>query len=136
MNAEDRRNSMLFHEGQVIQSAGHHGSDHAAHMARAVVDGVMNALIRLDGAEETAKYAFALADRVVGRLKEPTALAFMQKQPTLVATPIDIEADLKNFAAGLQRRQPTLMRFGWLFCGFVCGFVAALVLVIVVGKHR
>ena len=46
-------------------------------MARCAVDGVMNALIRMAGREEAAKYAFALADRVVGGLREPTALPML-----------------------------------------------------------
>lgn len=68
-----RRMLVMMHEGQLLAHAGQHGCETASDLARCVIDGALNALIRTDGREEAAKYAFAAADRVVGGIKAPTA---------------------------------------------------------------
>jgi hypothetical protein len=74
MTPEERKHSMLAHEGQILASVQHLGTARAGEIARCVADGAVNALIRIEGPEAAAKFAFALADRAVGGLHlEPTA---------------------------------------------------------------
>lgn len=70
--AHIRRNTMLAHEGQLLSMCMSSGAPVAADIARCVADGAMNALIRIEGAEAASTFAFGLADRVAGGLKEPT----------------------------------------------------------------
>lgn len=69
----DRQRVTLHLEGQMLQLVSSHGKDLAAEHVRGVIDGCFNALIRIEGVDETAKFSFALADRIVGGLKQPTA---------------------------------------------------------------
>ena len=69
-----RRGIMLNHEGQILTLAGGGDLGTASDYARCVVDGAMNAIIRMDGAEKASAFAFGLADRVAGGLREPTAI--------------------------------------------------------------
>lgn len=69
MDAGARSRTILFQEGQAIQAAV--GDDGPA-ILKAVIDGWMNALIRIEGSRDAAVYAFALADRVVAGVREPT----------------------------------------------------------------
>lgn len=76
MNPEMRKQIVLSHEGQCLAMAGPNGGgeEHAREVTRCVIDGAFNALIRMEGAEQAAKFAFALSDRVVGQLRQPTEL--------------------------------------------------------------
>jgi hypothetical protein len=67
-----RQQLVLSFEGQALTNAHHHGAEGAAEMARCVIDGTMNALIRIEGPVEAAKFALALGDRVVGSVRAPT----------------------------------------------------------------
>lgn len=64
---------MMHHEGQTLQLAAASGKDAAADYARGAVDGYINALIRLNGADDASRFSFALADRVVSGVRLPTA---------------------------------------------------------------
>lgn len=88
-NAKDRRNIMLQNEGGLIGCAGHHSDEFACAFARAEIDGKVNAMIRLQGAQKTAEYLFAVADRAAGAIKEPTryALALVESPVQEVAQP-------------------------------------------------
>lgn len=72
MSPADRRRVMLHQEGSALTNVAHHGTDMAAEYARATMDGLANALMRLEGVESAAGYLFALGDRVAGNLREPT----------------------------------------------------------------
>ena len=72
MNQDSRELCMMNHEGQTLQMAGAQGKEHAVEIAHCVVDGVMNALIKIEGPEAAAQFAFALSDRVVGRVRLPS----------------------------------------------------------------
>lgn len=72
LNAEERRNIVLQAEGQALFQAGQSSVDHGADLARLQIDGLVNALIRMEGAEKTAAYVFALSDRCAGGLRMPT----------------------------------------------------------------
>jgi hypothetical protein len=80
MTPQVKEQMVLAHEGQTLMMAGSHGNDHAVSMGHCVVDGVMNALVRMEGPEKAAEYAFALADRIVGAVKSPTPLPFVPHQ--------------------------------------------------------
>ncbi len=110
MTPEDRRYSVLSHEGQILASVQHHGPAHAGEVARCVADGALNALIRIEGPEAAAKFAFALADRAVGGVHlEPTA-------GPLVIPPRPVSA-----------RKASAHSF---VLGFFCGVIAA-----ALGRH-
>lgn len=72
MTDEQRQQAVLFYEGQVLTTAGHNGVGQAADAARCIIDGTMNALVRLQGANVTSQFAFAVADRIVAAVREPT----------------------------------------------------------------
>ncbi len=73
MTPEQRRRSVMAHEGQVLAAVCRfHDGELSGDVARCVADGAMNALIRIEGGPEAAKFAFALADRVVGEQLVPT----------------------------------------------------------------
>lgn len=72
MTPDQRRAIVIANEGNALSSAGHHGPEGAAEFTRLTIDGLMNALVRLEGAESAAAYSFALGDRVAGGLREPT----------------------------------------------------------------
>ena len=72
LDQDTRRKLMLQQEGQVLASAGSYGVPTACESARCLVDGITNALIRMEGAEETANFMFAVSDRVAGGLRENT----------------------------------------------------------------
>ncbi|MBX3579882.1 MAG: hypothetical protein KF723_21990 [Rhizobiaceae bacterium] len=88
MSAINRKGVILNHEGQILQLAGSAGPDTASDYARCVVDGAMNAIIRMEGAEKASAFAFGVADRVAGGLREPTAIFPVASAPSL-STPAD-----------------------------------------------
>ena len=118
MNQDSRELCMLGHEGQTLQMAGSHGKEHAIDIAHCVVDGVMNALIKIEGPEAAAQFAFALSDRVVGRVRLPSLgdrLPEPEKVPEPPArqTPPPIPASTWSWAHGC-------------LVGFVVGVIAGL----------
>lgn len=72
MTPDQRRAIVIANEGNALTSVGHHGPDGAAEFTRLTIDGLLNALIRIEGAEAASGYVFALSDRVCGGLREPT----------------------------------------------------------------
>ncbi len=111
MTPEEKRHSVLSHEGQVLASVQHYGPAHAGEIARCVADGAVNALIRIEGPEAAAKFCFALADRAVGGVYlEPTA-------GPIVVPPPRPHSQAKVWANGC-------------IVGFVCGLIVA-----ALGRH-
>lgn len=86
------RSAMLQMEGQLLHLAGHAGDEIAAEQARALIDGAFNALIRLEGKEGAAEYAFALTDRVTGGLKHPTPWGPELRAPAPAVEPLSLPA--------------------------------------------
>lgn len=74
MNDELRRLHVLGFEGQTLNFAATHGLETGLLHTRCVIDGAANALARLDGEKNAAHYLYAVADRIVGDVREPTAL--------------------------------------------------------------
>lgn len=72
LNRTQRRNIMLHQEGAILSAIGSSGAAMTSEIARAQMDGIANALIRLEGREEAAHFVFALSDRVVGGLPVTT----------------------------------------------------------------
>jgi hypothetical protein len=72
LTTETRIQVVMSNEGQVLALAGNAGREHAGEIARAIVDGTMNAMIRMEGREATASFAFLVADRVAGGVRAPT----------------------------------------------------------------
>jgi hypothetical protein len=67
--------TVAMYEGRVLAQV-ESGRKHAIEHAECVIDGAMNALVRLQGAEVTAHFAFALSDRVAAGLRQPTEAIF------------------------------------------------------------
>ena len=65
---------MAGNEGQILVMSSNCGAEYAGQMARCSIDGAMNAIVRLEGAERAALFAFALSDRVAGGLRATTPL--------------------------------------------------------------
>lgn len=84
MNPEMGRRLVLHYEGSAISNVANGGIVVASEHARCALDGIMNALIRIDGAEEAAKFGYALADRAVSGVRSVTAL------PLFEATPVEL----------------------------------------------
>lgn len=111
MTPDQRRAIVIANEGNAPTSVGHHGPDGAAEFTRLTIDGLLNALIRIEGAEAASTYVFALADRVCGGLREPTDFRAPQ-----LALPVAAIAEA-----------PKPSRSKW-WSAYVVGFAHALVL--------
>lgn len=129
LHPQTRRNTILSHEGQLLNIAGSSGDEMAADLARCVADGALNALIRIEGAESASTFAFGLADRVAGGLREPTRLPL----PSLSAHLDDEEDEVEEPGLTVKPTQPLNpldnIPLWWiylapaiaLFAGFVIG---------------
>jgi len=73
-NDEARTQAVIHFEGHTLAFAGQHGLAVGREHAQCVIDGAANALVRMDGAKEAATYLYAVADRIVGGVREPTPL--------------------------------------------------------------
>lgn len=115
-----RQRIILQQEGAVLASISSYATPVACEIARCQIDGIANALIRIDGAEETAQYIFALSDRVAVGCRSHTAYL-----PTcLMEGPVKLEQPSK---------QPqNLAQFAW---GFLCG-LAVMTMVTVLAWGR
>jgi hypothetical protein len=91
MTLPNRNNYVLNHEGQILSLAGSSGQAIASDYARCVVDGAMNAIIRMEGAEKAAAFAFGVADRVAGGLRAPTPI-FPASAPLSLSAPAKDDA--------------------------------------------
>ncbi len=118
ISPEYRNNLVLMYEGYALKSVGDNANrEVACEITRCNIDGAFNALIRMEGAEAAAQYAFALSDRVVGRLREPTEWP-VKSAPS----PASLEAVAVALAAPTPKPAP--MRFWSIFAvGWLCGFV-------------
>jgi hypothetical protein len=78
-SSEQRSAWVADYEGRHISQVGAHGIEMAADHAECVIDGTMNALIRLKGREHAAMFGYAVADRAASGLREPTEIKFLRK---------------------------------------------------------
>jgi hypothetical protein len=63
-------------------------ADHVCVVAECIADGAVNTIVRLKGNEHASIFAFALADRVAGGLRQPTELHVMAvAKPTPAPAP-------------------------------------------------
>ena len=62
-----RKRHVPMYESRALSNTGTHGQESAIALAHGAIDGIMNALIRVEGSEAAARYAFALADSRRGR---------------------------------------------------------------------
>lgn len=116
LDEETRRKLMLQQEGQVLASAGTYGIPMACESARCLIDGATNALIRIDGAEKTAGFVFALSDRVAGGMRENTDYLSTILTHAQVDQAFDEVADAHAAATRTRRREVRIFTWGVL-CG-------------------
>lgn len=117
MTPEERKASVIQFEGQMLQMAGNFGA-RGSEQIRLIIDGAMNAIIRSEGAEAAAEFAFAVSDRVAGGLRMPTDIALPKPAPAKT-----VEAAVTLTA----ERRPRQIRFSSIFLiGWLCGFAVGL----------
>jgi hypothetical protein len=97
LSKEQRRAIVATQEGTALSSVGQYGLDQAAEFARCQIDGLFNAVIRIEGAEVASRFAFALADRIAGGLREPTEAILVNPAPALDIVPPAPRPPLKPF---------------------------------------
>lgn len=112
-----RDDLVLFYEGQALTMAGQVSREFGAMHTRCMVDGAINALLRIDGADNTALYTSQLADRALLRLRAPTE--FVPLKPMVeVAAPLPASS-----LPPLSHQRPTF----WM--GFAFGAICAAALI-------
>ena len=117
-----RQRIMIQQEGAILASVGAYSEPAVAcEIARCQLDGISNALIRMQGAKETAHFVFALSDRVAGGVRDVTDYM----PPFLGGEPTVLEARLID-ASPL----PRWRSLPWT--GFSYGFVLGLVVMLAV----
>lgn len=117
-----RQRIMIQQEGAILASVGTYSEPAVAcEIARCQLDGISNALIRMQGAEQTAAFVFALSDRVAGGVRDVTDYM----PPFLGGEPTVLEAQLID-ASPL----PAWRNLPWT--GFSYGFVLGLVVMLAV----
>lgn len=117
-----RQRIMIQQEGAILASVGAYSEPAVAcEIARCQLDGISNALIRMQGAEQTAAFVFALSDRVAGGVRDVTDYM----PPFLGGEPTVLEAQLID-ASPL----PAWRNLPWT--GFSYGFVLGLVVMLAV----
>lgn len=101
-------------EGQLLHIAGNSGEETGIAVAKDMIDGATNALVRLEGAQAAAEFAFALSDRVVAKVGVTTAtLLPAPAPPSIVPAPAKPES--------------SRMGFWYIFiCGWALGFIVGL----------
>lgn len=74
LDQETRHRTVRMQEGSILNVAGNSGDEYAVDCAKACIDGMANALIRIEGREKAAEFAFALCDRIVAGIRAPTEI--------------------------------------------------------------
>lgn len=116
---EDRRKFVIGAEGAALAMVQQAGPDGAAEHIRCHIDGWVNALIRIEGAEAVSRYTFALADRVVAGLREPTEFH-------LLAVPVAVVA-IEEPKPATQKLDHFAYWWGYV-SGFIVGTAAGVIL--------
>lgn len=110
-------------EGQILQVAGERGADNGIAIAHSMLDGAANALIRLQGTKEAARFAFALSDRIVDQVERPIVTPSLQLAAPVQDAPPAVVASPASRLPSLISHMPWHMLAAW-FCGFA---VAAMI---------
>jgi hypothetical protein len=122
MSTEHRKQATINFEGQTLAFAGQYGLAIGREHAQCVIDGAANALARMDGAKDAAMYLYAVADRITGGVREPTALpAALLPAPK----PVPLILAIEELDPPPPRRVPTAVVALVLLAFFVAGVVVA-----------
>lgn len=135
LSSDYRRRIVMASEGSAIGAVGTNGSEMQGEIVRAQIDGLFNALIRIDGAETAAGYAFTMGDRVAAGLRAPTD--FRLPKPVLVQpappppdslpAPADAKSDRIawwcSYLLGCLHGAIAVSVLTWIIGGFIAGFV-------------
>lgn len=101
-----QKNLICGQEGHVLSMASSYGTEYAGEFGRCVADGAMNALVRMEGSEAAARFAFALCDRVVAGVRGPTAVPEAMR-------PFAFASDIADQVVAAEVRQkPTVVEIG------------------------
>jgi len=108
-----RQRIMIQQEGAILASVGAYSEPAVAcEIARCQLDGISNALIRMQGPERTAAFVFALSDRVAGGVRDVTDCW----------SPSESVIEHEPAAAESEKRVPDFVY------GFLCGIAATITL--------
>lgn len=130
LTSAERQGIRIANEGVALKNAELPGGvGNAAEVARCVIDGWVSALIRLEGPEETAKFVFALQDRVVRGIRGATMIpqALQKFQPA--AQPSVIDAAPEPPAA------EAYLPWAWFFPGVALGLLIGAIVLASISRH-
>lgn len=105
---------VIHYEGVMLATVGEHGQEVAASNARCCVDGAMNALIRIEGPREAAVFAYAMADRAVAAIREPTQMPALLPAPVPQPIADQASAEPEPKPKSKPLRFWTILIAGWL----------------------
>lgn len=116
-----RQRIMLQREGAILASVGSYSeSSITCEIARCQLDGITNALIRMQGAKETAHFVFALSDRVAGGVRDVTdcwtpakVIEHEPPAPPVAVAPVKPASRVSDF-----------------YYGFLCGLAVMMVVTV------
>lgn len=115
-----REQMVLFHEGQVLQQAGHSGPEAASENARCVIDGCFNGILRIENRGEAAKYAYAIADRLATGFEAITPWPPLRPELAALNGPQPASPTPLPEPAPAKARFWRIYLLGWA-CGFIVG---------------
>lgn len=125
MNRKLREENVLQHEGQILAVCGRGTKEEAIEVAECLIDGAVNALLRMQEPDEVAKFTFALSDRVVARARRPTFVpGTLSLAPSEVPAVIEIKPTPPKPAPNRWRKLWNETFFIWLLgfaAGYLCG---------------
>lgn len=123
---ETTRQRMLQQEGAILASVGSYSdASITCEIAQCQLDGITNALIRMQGARRTASFVFALSDRVSGGVRDVTDYMppFLRGEPKVIEAEVVKETPaskrVSDFAYGFLFGLATMATVTWLAIGRV-----------------
>ncbi len=132
LSSEYRRRIVMSSEGAAISAVGANGAEIQSEITRAQIDGLFNALIRIDGPEVAAGYAFTMGDRVAAGLREPTD--FRLPKPVLVERVSEHPAHVVLAAEKLSAKANRVAWWSAYLLGVIQGAIGICVLAWIIGK--
>ena len=114
-----RQRIMIQQEGAILASVGAYSEPAVAcEIARCQLDGISNALIRMQGPERTAAFVFALSDRVAGGVRDVTdCWSPSEKVIEHEPAPVKPEKRVPDFVYGFLCGLAAMATVTWLAMG-------------------
>ncbi len=125
-----RRNTVLLHEGQTLAFLSQHRGGDGVTLARCMIDGGINALVRVSGRKETAEFVYSLADRIGDQLQ-----VFTKGKQVLIKEdqPVPEPAVVQEPVPDMTIHELAVTRIGQTIRVLLAGLATGLALGIVIG---